>query len=195
MVKKLYLDGCSLTYGHGLPREDSLGSLFANQGNYLVKDLSRPGKSNMAIAVDAYKNFQDYDTFVLGFTFSSRFGIKYQDQNLDFYSGFHGKGIGIDESNINAHSIDEAYLKVYKYFFTVFESPYCDDLSDMLIDGLLAFLQSQNKKVLPFSWQKRYTKNSLTYPYIAPEHRLPDGHLNKQGTLYLYNFLQNIINE
>ena len=84
MVKKLYLDGCSLTYGQGLDRSDSLGKLFNAPGGYQVLDNSRPGKSNMSIVFDTYQNFRDYDTFVLGFTYSARFGLKYNDQNLDF---------------------------------------------------------------------------------------------------------------
>ena len=195
MVKRLYLDGCSLTYGHGLPRDESLGRLFEVKGFYDVKDMSRPGKSNLLMAIDTYKNFQDYDTFVIGFTYSARFGIKYQGQDLDFYSGFHGQGIEIDQTNINAQSISDAYLEVYKYFFTIFEPPYCDDLSDMLIDGLITFLKSQNKKVIAYSWEQRNTKTGLAYPYIAPKFRLPSGHLNRHGMQYLYDFLQNLINE
>lgn len=195
MVKKLYLDGCSLTYGHGLPREQSLGHLFSSVGGYEVKDLSRPGKSNLAIATDVYKNYQNFDTFVLGFTFSTRFGIKYFDENLDFFSGFHGLGIPLSENNTNAQEINDAYLNVYKYFFTIFGPPYCDDLSDMIVDCVVAFLLSQNKKVLPFSWEKRKITNQIQYPFIGPEYRLSDGHLNKNGTEFLFNILQNILNE
>ena len=89
MVKRLYLDGCSLTYGQGIDRQDSLGALFHTRGEYQVLDQSRPGKSNIAIAFDTYQNFRDYDTFVLGFTYSSRFGFKYHDRNIDFFPRLH----------------------------------------------------------------------------------------------------------
>jgi hypothetical protein len=190
MVKRLYLDGCSLTYGQGLSRQDSLGALFHTRGEYLVLDQSRPGKSNIAIAFDTYQNFREYDTFVLGFTYSSRFGLKYHDQNLDFFPGFHGNGLGLEPANL-----DIASTEVHKYFYSVFGSPYCDNLSDMLIDTLINFLISQNKKVLGFSWEKRKTVCQLEYPYIGPASRLNDGHLNVKGTEQLFDFLQNIINE
>lgn len=190
MVKKLYLDGCSLTYGQGLARQDSLGALFNIRGKYQVLDCSRPGKSNIAIVFDTYKHFRDYDTFVLGFTYSSRFGLKYHDQNLDFFTGFHGKGL-----NLEPDTLDIAHTEMYKYFYSVFGPPYCNDLSDMLIDTLVSFLISQNKKVLGFSWEKRNTIYQLEHPYIGPSGRLQDGHLNAKGTEQLFNFLQNIINE
>ena len=190
MVKQLYLDGCSLTYGQGLDRKDSLGALFNTRGEYQVLDYSRPGKSNMSIVFDTYQHFQDYDTFVLGFTYSARFGLRYKDQNLDFFPGFHGNGLGLD-----SETLDIAHTEIYKYFYSVFGSPYCDDLSDMLIDTLISFLLSQNKKVVGFSWENQKTINHLEYPYIGPVGRLDDGHLNAKGTEQLFDFLQNIINE
>jgi hypothetical protein len=77
----------------------------------------------------------------------------------------------------------------------VFGPPYCDDLSDMLIDTLISFLLSQNKKVVGFSWENRKTICHLEYPLIGPVGRLDDGHLNAKGTEQLFDFLQNIINE
>ena len=190
MVNRLYLDGCSLTYGQGLPRDQSLGSLYQTIGGYAVKDNSRPGKSNMSIVFDTYQNFQDYDVFVLGFTFSSRFGIKYHDQNLDFYGGHHGKGFGLDSK-----SLDLAQLEVYKYFYTVFGHPYCDQLSNMLVDSLIAFLLKENKQVVPFSWEQRKVTSKIHYPYVKPSDRLPDGHLNQQGTVKLFDFLGDCIGQ
>ena len=179
-----------MTYGQGLDRQDSLGSLFHTRGEYTVQDNSRPGKSNISIVFDTYQNFRAYDTFVLGFTYSSRFGLKYHDQNLDFFSGAQGNGLGLEPE-----TLDIAYIEIYKYFYSVFGSPYCENLSDMLIDTLISFLLAQNKKVMGFSWEKRNTVCELAYPYIGPSCRLPDGHLNVKGTEQLFDFLQNIINE
>ena len=53
MSKRLYLDGCSYTYGLGLDSTHTLGYLFQYQGEYVVTNKSRPGKSNLAIAIDA----------------------------------------------------------------------------------------------------------------------------------------------
>lgn len=184
-MNNLYLDGCSYTYGQGLPREQSLGNLFNIHGAYTVFDNSRPGKSNLAIAMDAYQHWQDYDLFVLGFTYSSRFYIKYEDQNLDFF-------VNRISSNYEPAALNDAFLEVQKYFYTVFNTPYCDELSDMLIDGIISFLIANNKKVIPFSWEQRNTINTIYRPFIGPNNRLPDGHLDKQGTMALYCYLQNI---
>ena len=184
MIKSLYLDGCSFTYGYGLPREQSLGRLFSDRGGYTVTDMSRSGKSNISIALDAYRHVDDCDVFVLGFTYASRFGLEYDSQNLDFFTGFHGKGLAVSEN------LNEEFLKVYKYFYLTFAPPYSDQLSDMLIDYTISFLKSKGKQVFAFSWEHRDTSTSLYYPYHGEEDRLDDGHLNKKGTLKLYNYIQ-----
>ena len=190
MVKRLYLDGCSLTYGYGIPREDSLGNLFRVEGSYDVMDKSRPGKSNISIAVDTYRHYKEFDTIVLGFTYSARFGLEWGEQNIDFYPGFHQKGFGIDPERL-----DHASLQIYKYFYSVFGPPYSNNLSNMLVDTLVAFLESQGKTVLPFAWENHQTQKKLFYPYIEPDLRLPDGHLNIEGTRHLFNLLQDILDE
>jgi hypothetical protein len=182
---KLYLDGCSLTYGQGLGRDKSLGYLFEKRGLYQVTDNSRPRKSNLLIATDTYENWRDYDVFVLGFTFAERFGIKYHNDNLDFFAGFHGHGL-----DLSTQDLDDTHTELHKYFYTVFEQPFCNNLSDMLIDSLVSFLKSQGKIVIPFSWQTRNTKTELFYPYIMPSNRLNDGHLNEEGVIKLYDLLQ-----
>jgi hypothetical protein len=190
VTAKLYLDGCSMTHGHGLSKNQTLGYLFEHRGDYQTKDLSRNGKSNLAIAIDAWNNYNNYDVFVLGFTYSSRFYINYQGHNLDFYSGFQNQHLLLDHT-VNTQEINHAFVENFKYFYTVFESPFCDELSDCIIDGIISFLKSQNKKVLAFTWESRNTKNKLLAPYIAPHYRLSDGHLNEQGTQYLFDMLQN----
>lgn len=183
-MSRLYIDGCSFTYGQGLPREQSLGALFHTRGQYQVTDHSRPGKSNLAIAFDTYANAAEHDVFVLGFTYSARFGIQYQDQNIDFYPGWSGRGFDLDNQDL-----DLAQREVYRFFYTVFDRPYCDQLSDMLIDGVGHFLQSQGKTVVVFSWERRNTKMPVLYPYIPPQLRLADGHLNVEGVLKMYDYI------
>jgi hypothetical protein len=188
MVMRLYLDGCSLTYGHGLPREQSLGHLFSEIGGYEVLDKSAPGKSNMSIAFDTYQNRKDFDVFVLGFTYSERFGIKRQGQDLKFFPGFRTDSFGLEPQNL-----DLAHLEVQKYFFTVFEEPYSSQLSDMLIDSTVNLLASNKCLVLPFTWQPRNTDAYLHNFYFGPFDRLPDGHLNAQGTRKLFDNLQSLL--
>ena len=192
MVKKLYLDGCSFTYGLHLPPEDTLATLFARDGGYIVTNQSRPGKSNLAIVMDAYRASQTHDTIVLGFTFSSRFYLKYQDADIDFLPSRFNLDL---KNSINSKQLDQAYNQFHRYFYTMYEPPFCDNLSDMLIDGVCSYILSLGKKLVCFSWEQRNTQQQILYPYIGPDFRLPDNHLNTQGTRYLFNLLQTEINE
>lgn len=185
---RAYIDGCSLTYGQGLPRDQSLSHLFSSIGGYEILDKSSPGKSNISICFDAYQHRSQFDVFILGFTYSSRFGIKYHDQDLKFFVGHHGQGFDLEPRDL-----DQSHSEIQKYFYTVFGSPYCDQLSDMLIDTTVDFLK-KDKIVLSFSWEKRNTDNELFYPYIPPKNRLSDGHLNRDGMMQLFHCLQNILN-
>lgn len=185
MVTKLYLDGCSFTYGQGLPRKHSLGNLFSDIGGYDVINKSRNGKSNISIALDTYRHVNKCDVFVLGFTYSTRFGLEYRSKNLDFFTGFQGKTI------FNDSKLENEFLNIYKFFYLTFDSPYCDQLSDMLIDYTIAFLKSKGKKVFAFSWEQRNTNIELDYPFYSTSDRLDDGHLNINGTKKLFNHIQN----
>lgn len=190
MTQKLYLDGCSFTYGLGLESFDTLASLFAINGEYIVTNNSRPGKSNMAIAMDAYKNCKEHDIVILGFTYSSRFYLNYNNNDIDFLNTRYQ----LESSDqLNGHQLESAYKEFRKYFYTLFETPFCDKYSDFLIDTVCSYITSQGKKVIAFSWEKRKTDFNLLYPYIPPNMRLPDRHLNKEGTMYLYKLIGSTI--
>jgi len=188
MTARLYLDGCSFVHGYGLPRDQSLGHLFSTIGHYNTLDNSMPGKSNLAIAFDAYQHRKDFDIFVLGFTFAERFGIKRHGQDLKFFPGFRTDSFGLEPQDL-----DLAHLQVQKYFFTVFEEPYSGQLSDMLIDTTVSMLSNMGRQVLAFSWQSRNTDTQLLPFYFGPSDRLEDGHLNADGTRKLFDHLQNLI--
>ena len=192
MSKRLYLDGCSYTFGLGLATKHTLGYLFQHKGKYAVTNKSRPGKSNLAMAIDAYNNFKNHDIIVLGFTYASRFYLKAYNQDIDFLAT--RQEIEIDDLT-NGHQLEIAYKEFHKYFFTLFESPFDENLSDMIIDGIISHMCNQGKKVVCFSWEQRTTTNKLLYPFISTKMRLPDGHLNEDGTKYLYDILQREINE
>ena len=192
MVKKLYLDGCSFTYGLHLDLADTLGVLFDCNGGYTVTNQSRPGKSNLAIAMDAYRHCNNHDTIVLGFTYSTRFYLKYQDIDIDFLpSRFN---LNLDNS-INGDQLEQAYTQFHRYFYTMYETPFCNNMSDMLVDSVCSHIIAQGKKLVCFSWEKRNTTNTIVYPFIGPEYRLADGHLNVAGTRYLFDLLQREIDE
>jgi hypothetical protein len=142
----------------------------------------------MAIAFDAYHHRNDFDIFVLGWTYATRFGLKNRGQDLKFFPGHTAQGFGLDSIDM-----DLAHLEVQKYFFTVFEEPYSSQLSDHLIDTTCHFLGSKGHTVVAFTWQSRNTEYRLHEPYFAPKDRLSDGHLNAQGTEKLFDYLQNIL--
>jgi hypothetical protein len=192
MSQTLYLDGCSYTYGLGLNSEDTLASLFKNIGKYNVTNNARPGKSNMAIAMDTYKNCKNYDCIVLGFTHSSRFYLKCNNNDIDFLNNRFN--ISTNDS-LNGHQLELAYNEFHKYFYTMYESPFCDEYSDFLIDSICSYVINQGKKLVTFSCEKRNTTFKLLYPYFPPKMRLPDGHYNKEGTRYLYDLIGPRLND
>jgi hypothetical protein len=186
MVNRLYLDGCSFTYGLNLDKKYNLETLFTTHGGWVVDNQSRNGKSNLAIAMDAYQHCHDNDMFVLGFTFSGRFYIKYQQHNIDFQPIKYTLPFVPD---YNVDNLESSYDKFHKYFYSLYQTPFCDELSDFLIDAVCGYLISKGKKVIAFSWEKRNTQVPLLYPYISPEHKLPCNHLNREGTQNLYNLI------
>lgn len=183
---KLYLDGCSFTYGLNLPPEHTLAHLFSVDGGYKVTNNSRNGKSNLAIAMDAYKNSQDHDVIVLGFTFSGRFYIKYDDYNVDFQPIKYELPI----TGSLSEEVNRTYSEFHKYFYSLYQRPFCDDLSDFLIDSVASYILSQGKRLLVFSWEKRNTHTQILYPYVPPRFNLPCGHFDESGTKHLYHVLQ-----
>ena len=72
--------------------------------------MEKKPKDTIIKKLNIKENYKDYDVFVLGFTFSERFGIKYQNNNLDFYPGFHGLAFDNQE-------LELAHSEIYKYFY------------------------------------------------------------------------------
>jgi len=190
MSKKLYLDGCSFTYGVNLKKEEKLEHLFIESG-YDVTNFSRPGKSNMAIAIDTFNNFVNHDVIVIGWTFSSRFYLKYLEQHIDLIPTRPNIEV---ENVLNADAIEQSYSDLYKHFYSLHDTDYFRNLSDMLVTQTYCQLHNSGKKIVFFSWEKR-TLDKIFYPHVAGNHRLPCGHLNNNGTNYLCNTIQQLLNE
>ena len=187
---KIYIDGCSLTYGQGLPREHSIGRLFQTVGLHeTVMDMSRPGKSNSAIAHDTWNNKSDFDVYILGFTYSNRIYLKYRELNLDFHSL---STFSVDYQLYYDSIIENACTNLHKQIYTLYDNEFYDNQSDILVDTTICKLLSRGKIVIPFSWQKRNTDYELLYPVYGPEHRLSknDYHLNEKGMRHLFDTLQ-----
>jgi hypothetical protein len=182
----LYLDGCSFTYGVGLETSDTLAYLF-EQAGYNVLNFSRPGKSNIAIAHDTYNNCNNADVFVLGFTFSHRFHIKYGDYNIDILPSNVSWPTKIEKTQ--GVEIENILDSLHKNFYLLHDTEHWGTVSDMLIDNTIDSLKLKNKKVFTFSWELRKTHNKILNPAIS--NRLPDGHLDRVGTKKLFDIIQN----
>ena len=192
MTQRLYLDGCSYTYGLNLPRELTMEHLFVNRGGYVVTNNSRPGKSNLAIALDTYDNISDYDVIVVGWTFSSRTYLKYHNRDIDFLP----TRLQLESLDILGSSeIEQTYQDLHKQLYSLFDVDHYNKISDMLMSMTYQMALNLNKKILFFSWEKRNVTIPLLYPHIPTQHRLPCGHLNAFGTEHLYNRFQVLLGE
>ena len=184
MSKLLYLDGCSYTFGLGLPPSDTLEHLFIAAG-YNVVNKSRPGKSNMAICLDTYNHANVADVLVIGFTYSSRYYLNFEKRNIDLLVNRYN--LDTDE---NA-ALEDEYINLHRSFYTLFDQNHWGNVSDMLIDNTIDSLLLKNKKIFAFTWESRRTKQKLFRPIIDSSQKLPDGHLNAIGTKNLFNIIQN----
>ncbi len=186
-MNKIYVDGCSYTYGLGLDREYSLGKLLdANV------DMSRPGKSNIAIVEDLQQAlWRDYDTFVIGFTFSSRFLFNINDTQIDMHPNSNELFLGDVE---NSQQLEEEYKLLHKYFYKFSTVESFDARSDFLIDSTVALLKTLNKKFVVYSWEKRKTLSEILYPrnYILKKYNqsINNHHLTEQGMLQLKDLIK-----
>lgn len=185
--EKILLDGCSFTYGLNLDATERLDHLFVETGGFELTNLSRPGKSNYAIALDVYKKFYDYDIIIVGWTFSSRWHLNYHNQNIDFLPS--STAIEIPNDVDDSNSIERTYSKLHTELYSFFDIQHWNSMSDMLIDNTYSLLKSYNKKVIFYSFESRNTTSPLYYPHILSEDRLPCNHLNKNGTRKLFNNL------
>lgn len=189
MQKKLLLDGCSFTYGLGLDREATLEHHFIECG-YEVLNLSRPGKSNHAIALDVYQHFNQFDVVVVGWTFSSRWHLQYHNSDIDLLASRQQLELPY---TIDSGQIEQSYTELHRALYSLFDIQHWNRVSDMLIDSTYALLQQ--KQTLFFSWETRDTQCSVYYPHVASNHRLPCGHLNANGTTNLFNNLMALIEQ
>jgi hypothetical protein len=158
-MKKIYVDGCSYTYGLNLDREFSLARLInANE------DRSRPAKSNIAMTQDLYRALDsDFDVFVIGFTFSSRFLFDYNGAPIDMHpndSGIHFEG------SKTGHTDEQEYKELHKLFYKYSATNVFDSRSDYIVDSTIALLEQQQKQYVIFSWENRniINKDKIFYP-------------------------------
>ena len=184
-INKLYLDGCSMTYGLGLDEKDKLNYLLGTKAGFDVTNNSRPGKSNLAIAMDIHRHCLDHDVVVIGWTYSCRFYLESRGNLLDFLPS--RRALHVDDEKIG-ENLEEAYVSIHKQLYTIYDHHFYEDLSDMLIITTYFNLIRQGKKVIFFSWENRKIDLDIFYPIVPEKHRIDDeGHLNKEGMKQLYH--------
>ena len=184
-MSKIYVDGCSFTYGQGLDRKYSVGNLL----NADI-DKSRPGKSNTAMVTEIYPDIDLYDIFIIGFTFPSRYTFYNDNMPIEVQPGkkFLDRLIG--------HPIGEFIEKTYPQFFKVLWSLTNEEklttLTDFYINSLISLLKEKNKKYVIYSWGNAECSDQYFFIPNIPmnlEYRISesDSHLSIKGMIDLVN--------
>jgi hypothetical protein len=120
------------------------------------------------------------------------FTLKYTDKTLIFLPNRPN----LDLKNTDDRDlIEDAYHQFHRYFYSMYQAPFIDNFSDMLISTVYEWLRNCGKRVVFFSFEPRNVNFNLYVPYTPPEFRLPCMHLNQKGTRYLFDFLQRKISE
>jgi hypothetical protein len=177
-----YVDGCSYTAGHGLNPAYSLASIISRELKVSVVDNSRTGKSNYAMALDLYSANTNFDYYVIGWTYHSRF--EFQMDNVKVDSTATRDNIFIDHPA--GEMLENEYKELQPRFFKY--ASRLHRLSDYLVDSSSAMLSNMNKKFCYFSWERRIVKTDILYPKFEKEFRQNDtpnwkttGHLTADG--------------
>jgi hypothetical protein len=189
-MSRLYLDGCSFTFGLGLESHDTLAGRWGSK--YEVINKTRPGKSNLAIALDAFENIQNCDVVVIGWTYSSRSYLKYQNHDIDLLPSRTVVDLPFER---DTKTMSDIYTDLHRNFYALHDTVFAGQYSDFLVSSIKYMCEKYQKKSVFFSWEHRKADCNIYYPTISPKMRLPDGHLNADGTTHLYNNLQQLIYE
>ena len=189
-MSKLYLDGCSLTFGLGLESHDTLAGRWDSE--YEIINKTRSGKSNLAIALDTFENIQNCDLVVIGWTYSSRSYLKYQNYDIDLMPSRTVIELPFER---DTKTISDIYTDLHRNFYALHDTTFANHYSDFLVGSIKAMCEKYQKKTVFFSWERRKVDADIYYPTILPKMRLSDGHLNADGTAHLYRNLQQLIYE
>jgi hypothetical protein len=189
-VNKLYVDGCSFTYGQGLDRKFSIGNQIG-----ATLDLSTPGKSNTAMAVDLYKNIHNFDVFVIGLTYPSRYTFYDGDTPVHLTPGTNN--IDLLTGHPMGEFIETTYPRFYKVLWALTNSDEMRALSDFYINAIIRLLEDNKKQYVIYSWEALACTNKNYFVprfHTITQYRLPDGHLNEQGMTELANTIKEKLN-
>lgn len=169
----LYVDGCSFVAACGLDEKYKLANLLGAD-----RDMSLEGKSNMQIVKDLEEHINEYDEFVLSFTFSNRF--------LVFLEGKRPLNI-LPHPSHNFFATEEEYdnyLTFHRFYYEHMNLDFTDRLADFYVDGAIALLKAYNKKYVIYSTEKRNCRYKIEVNQLIPygdEFMNHDNHFNEIG--------------
>ena len=170
----IYVDGCSFTYGLGVDRKYAIG----NQLNADL-DLSRAGKSNIAMVTDLYENINRFDTFVIGFTFPNRYTFYNNSDPVDINPSKKFLDNLVD--NPYGAELETNWDIISKFLFSLTNEEKMNSLSDFCLAATLELLK--DKKHVVYSIQRR---NVVGDYFVIPNlPKLTDGHFTEDGMLQL----------
>lgn len=176
----LYVDGCSFAAASGLEDKYKLANLLGADA-----DMSKEGKSNMQIVKDLQDNINDYDEFVLEFTFSNRFVV--------FYEGKHRRPLHIlPHPADNFFATEEEYSRYttfHKFYYQNMNLDFTNRLADFYVDGSIALLKAFNKKYVIYTTEERNSAFATEINQLSFNRELlnQDLHFNEDGMRHWAN--------
>ena len=111
-MKNLYVNGCSFTYGHNLPKEQTWPELLSKKLNLDLINQSKNGQSFSGIVWNTIDSLiqesSDETLVVIGFTWSTRYHIRLNDENFDITPGY------LNPKRNKENSVVEKFSEFYK---------------------------------------------------------------------------------
>lgn len=192
---KVYIDGCSYTYGLRLAREYSLANLLSTKTDWEIIDRSRPGKSNYSMCLDLYFDQSDADLYIINWTYGYRLELKINENIVDLIP--NRTGTDVFDIETLAKEYDQTRDKFFSYVNRF------DEMNDFFVDASIISLRSKDKKFIISSWEPRQSKETVLYlqPLFDETLRQQDcedwqkvGHLNEKGMQKLASVMLKRIN-
>ena len=174
--KKLYINGCSFTYGHNLSKHLTWPELLSKRLNLDLVNQSKNGQSFSGIVWNTIDSLiqesSDETLVVIGFTWSTRYHIRLNDENFDispahlnpirnmengvvekfseFYKELTLKDTKLEHNQNKKLELDiillESFLKQKGFNYRFVNWDMVEDTSNFDTDNIILFDQSWKKK-------------------------------------------------
>jgi len=115
-----------------------------------IEHFSVPCKSNQSVVMDVYQNIDNFDIFVLNFTFSDRFPLWLDDYLIEISANRRIPGLlPLPKFEANADFLEDVigtFTKMHYQYFCNLE--YNNSFSNMLVDNCISMLKQHGKKFI-----------------------------------------------